>query len=149
MYSLVRELWLPKPLPFVFKFFERPENLSLLTPKNLSFAVRTPSPVPMHKDARISYGIRVLGQPLDWVSRITVYDPPYRFVDEQETGPYSYWHHEHSFQVKDNGTLVRDEVQYSISYGWMGRLAHVLFVRRELNHIFDYRAKTLRRLLAS
>ncbi len=44
-------------------------------------------------------------------------------------------------------TLIRDRVRYAIPYGPLGRLAHRLFVRRDLERIFDYRATAFARLV--
>jgi ligand-binding SRPBCC domain-containing protein len=34
---------------------------------------------------------------------------------------------------------VIDEVQYSLPFGVLGQIVHVLKVRRDVNRIFDYR----------
>ena len=92
-YTLKRELWVDQPLEKVFPFFERPENLALITPPRLAFRLLTPSPVQMEQGRVIDYTIRVLGKQVRWRSIISTYCPPHSFVDEQLLGPYSFWHH--------------------------------------------------------
>ncbi|MDB6029984.1 MAG: hypothetical protein JWM16_322 [Verrucomicrobiales bacterium] len=130
------ELWLPKPLEEVFTFFADAQNLEKITPPWLSFWIVSPRPIAMKQGTLIDYKLRLKGFPLRWQSEISVWDPPHCFVDEQRKGPYRRWRHEHRFQPKDGGTLVRDEVQFA---AWGGRIVERLFVEKDLKRIFDYR----------
>lgn len=145
VYRLFRQQWVPRPIEEVFAFFDRPENLSLITPPSLRFRLLTPSPIPMHQGAIIDYTIRLMGIPLRWTTYIALYEPPHRFVDIQIRGPYSFWHHTHRFDSVSGGTRITDEVLYVLPYGPLGRLAHALWVRRYLDHIFDYRRQYIAR----
>ncbi len=51
----------------------------------------------MRTGARIGYQLRIRGVPIRWESEITAWEPPDCFVDEQRSGPYRQWIHEHSF----------------------------------------------------
>lgn len=143
LYRLYREQVVPKPLEEVFAFFDRPENLNLLTPPELDFRILTPSPVPMHQGAMIDYSIRLWGIPVRWTSYIAVYEPPYRFVDVQLRGPYSFWYHLHKFQYLGGNTLIVDEVLHLPPFGLPGRLFYKLWIRPRLDYIFDYRRKRI------
>ena len=134
---------LPFPRERVFDFFSRAENLELLTPPWLSFKILTPVPIRMCEGALIDYRLRVRGIPLGWRSEITVWDPPYRFVDEQRRGPYRAWIHEHRFTEVDGGTRVEDHVRYAVLGG---SLVDRLFVAPDIRRIFDYRQQRLREL---
>jgi ligand-binding SRPBCC domain-containing protein len=74
-----------------------------------------------------------------WTTCISEYDPPHRFVDVQLKGPYSFWHHTHTFEAKGEGTLIRDEVRYALPFGPLGEIAHAMMVKRQLNTIFNFR----------
>lgn len=143
LYRLYREQVVPKPLEEVFSFFDRPENLNVLTPPELDFRILTPSPVPMHQGALIDYSIRLWGIPTRWTSYIAVYEPPYRFVDVQIRGPYSFWYHLHKFQYNGDNTLIVDEVLHLPPFGPLGRLFYRLWIRPRLEYIFDYRRKKI------
>lgn len=143
MYALHYQQIIARPRDRVFAFFERPENLARITPPSLGFVIRTPSPIVMARGLEIDYTIRILGIPIPWRSRIARYEPPHAFVDEQLRGPYAFWRHTHRFLEVAQGTCVIDEVEYAIPGGPLGRLAHTLYVRRELERIFEYRAKAL------
>lgn len=140
MYVLETSVWLPRPIDEVFAFFADAYRLEDITPPWLHFHVLTPKPIPMFAGAKIDYRLRLHGVPLKWRTEISVWDPPHRFVDRQLIGPYRLWHHEHTFESRDAGTLVRDEVKY-ISRG--GPIIHSLFVRRDLEKIFGYRRDRL------
>jgi len=133
-------LFLPSPRDVVFAFFSDASNLQSLTPPWLNFSILTPLPIPMQVGTLIDYRLRIRGIPLRWQSRISVWDPPERFVDEQTHGPYRRWRHEHVFELVEGGTLCRDLVDYEV-YG--GVLVNLVFVRPDLRKIFKFRQDKL------
>ena len=139
-YVLETELWLPRPLDEVFEFFADAHRLEDITPPWLNFQVLSPKPVPMFAGTVINYRLRLRGLPLKWRSEISVWEPPYRFVDRQLIGPYRWWHHEHTFVEQQDGTLVKDRVDYGVPGGG---LIHNLLVKRELERIFRYRQERM------
>lgn len=139
-YVLETEQFLPRPRAEVFELFSDAFELEGLTPPWLRFHVKTPPPIRMAEGAEIDYRLRVRGVPLAWRSRITVWEPPHRFVDEQLRGPYRWWRHEHRLEQVEGGTLCCDHVEYQV-YG--GRLVEALFVRHDLRRIFEFRSLRL------
>jgi ligand-binding SRPBCC domain-containing protein len=135
-----------RSLPNTFKVFEDPYNLAKITPPWLNFRVTSTERVQMRKGAEIQYVIRWLRVPVRWETIITEYDPPHRFVDEQERGPYTLWRHHHTFEETAEGTQVKDRVEYRLPLGWVGRLVHATVVRRQLLAIFRYRQRELARM---
>ena len=131
--------YINKPLEVVFEFFSKPENLEMITPKSLSFNILTPTPIKMEKGSLIDYTIRLFGVPIHWRTLISDYEPPFRFVDQQIKGPYTFWHHTHTFKLVEGGVEIIDEVKYSLPLGWLGTLAHAIWVRKDLEEIFEYR----------
>lgn len=148
MYVLERRQHLPIPLLRAWEFFSDPRNLARITPPGMGFVIRDPLPDgPIHEGQRITYTVRpILGIPLKWVTLITVSEPPHRFVDTQETGPYSYWHHTHTFTAEGDGTAMHDRVEYELPLGPLGKVAHWLFVKRQLTTIFDHREQVMKEL---
>jgi len=143
VYHLRRQQRVLRPLDEVFAFFDKPENLARITPGWMGFEILTPSPLVMRRGAVIDYALRLGPLPGRWRSMITTYDPPHCFVDEQLSGPYSFWHHTHRFEEIAAGTLVTDHVQYLLPLGPAGKLAHALVVRRMLEGIFDHRTRAV------
>ena len=135
--------YINKPLEVVFEFFSKPENLEMITPKSLSFNILTPTPIKMGKGSLIDYTIRLFGIPIHWRTLISDYEPPFRFVDQQIKGPYTFWHHTHMFQAVEGGVEIIDKVKYSLPLGWLGTLAHAIWVRKDLEKIFKHRKNVI------
>jgi len=143
VHRLERQQFVPRPRDEVFAFFSDARNLEMLTPAFLNFRILTPLPLDMRSGILIDYQIRLGGIPMRWRTRIETFEAPVRFVDVQLAGPYRNWHHVHEFQDAPGGTLVVDRVTYALPFGFLGALAHRLFVRRALERIFDYRQQRL------
>lgn len=145
-YQLIREQWLPQDLEATFAFFSRPENLQEITPPFLGFHI-VRAEKELHAGSLIEYKLKIRGVPMRWLTEIEIWEPPFRFVDNQLRGPYKLWHHEHRFAEKDGGTLISDRVDYALPFGVLGQLAHRLMVRRDVEGIFDFRQQRLTELL--
>jgi ligand-binding SRPBCC domain-containing protein len=148
VHTLRREQRLARPIGEVFRFFGDARNLEAITPPLLRFRVLTPDPIPMGPGALIRYRLRVRGMPVGWLTAIREWDPPHRFVDEQVRGPYALWHHTHTFERDgEDATIMRDEVRYALPLGPLGEIARRLFVGRDVEEIFDFRARKIVELL--
>lgn len=137
---LEREQLVRRPKDEVFAFFADPSNLERITPPSLRFAIVTPGPIPMRAGTVIDYRLRLLGVPFAWRTLIESYEPGRSFVDVQVRRPYRLWRHLHEIEERPAGTLVKDRVEYALPLGPLGRIAHGLFVRRQLDRIFDFRS---------
>ncbi len=140
IFNFSTELWLPHPREEIFDFFADAHNLQVLTPPWLNFEILTPRPIPMHAGALIDYQLRLRGMPVRWRTEITEWQPPFGFVDEQKRGPYRQWIHRHRFEEKDGGTFCQDDVRYAVPGG---AIVNILFIRREVAMIFEFRRKKL------
>lgn len=147
IYTLETNVTLSRPLDVVFAFFADAGNLESITPPELSFEIETPLPIDMRTGARIDYRMHLYGVPFRWRTLISAWEPGRRFVDEQLSGPFSVWIHEHRFDaISPSATRIRDVVRYRLPLDPFGRLAHPL-VRAKLDHIFRYREERVRSLL--
>ncbi len=146
-YLLAREQWLDRPIDEVFAFFGDAANLEAITPPWLGFSVQTSMPITMRAGTLIEYRLLWHRLPMRWKTVIEAWEPPHRFVDRQLKGPYRLWHHTHTFVSRDGGTSIRDEVRYRLPFGLLGTAMHRLRIRRDLDAIFDYRARRVGELL--
>ena len=135
---------LPLDRDTVFPFFADAANLEVITPPELQFRILTPPPIAMQPGTLIRYRLRLMGVSFHWLTRITEWDPPHGFVDEQLKGPYRTWVHRHRFLPVAEGTQVDDEVTYDLPLFPLGEIAAPL-VARQVRRIFLYRAEAIRR----
>ena len=147
MHTIECELVVPASLEDTFRVFEDPYNLARITPPWMGFEILTPD-LQMREGLEIDYRFRWLGLPMTWKTLITLYRPPYVFVDEALRSPYAVWCHRHEFEETDDGTLVRDHVDYALPLGPVGRLVHAAVVARQVKQIFAYRQNKILELLS-
>jgi len=145
-YIFRAQQFVPRPLLEVFDFFSKAENLQRLTPPWLHFRILNVDPTPVQAGTLIEYSLRWRIFPLHWTTEIVEWNPPTRFVDVQLKGPYKLWHHQHGFIAENNGTRITDQVQYLLPFSVLGRIAHQLKVRRDIEHIFQYRKQVVDQL---
>ncbi len=150
LYTLKKTQFLPITLKEAWNFFSTPANLAKITPEHMGFHIRYMSGgTKMYTGQIIRYTVRVLPYfAVNWVTEITHVDEPFYFVDEQRFGPYTLWHHQHHFKEVPGGVEMTDEVNYVIPLGLLGRIAHWLFVGREVNAIFAHRYAVLEKYFA-
>ena len=143
-YSLSASQIITADLGRTWAFFSDPANLRRITPAALGFEMRT-APEPTHEGQLIEYTVRpVAGIPLHWRTRIEAVDAPRTFTDVQLKGPYRRWVHRHTFTAVDGGTRIDDHIEYELPFGPLGRLAHHLAVKAQLNAIFAFRTEAVR-----
>lgn len=70
---------------------------------------------------------------------ISQYDAPHRFVDEQESGPFRRWWHEHRFESVADSTLMTDVVEFESPAGSVGRLVNTLVLTRYMTKLLKQR----------
>lgn len=146
-YILERELVIELPRLEVFSFFADAANLERITPPELSFHIVTQQPIAIREGTLIDYKLRMRGIPMKWRTEISVWEPPYCFVDRQLSGPYRQWIHTHTFtEIDADTTLMNDEVRYRLPLEPLGDAAHFI-VRRELEYIFDFRQRAVSEIL--
>ncbi|MBB5805733.1 ligand-binding SRPBCC domain-containing protein [Saccharothrix ecbatanensis] len=73
-------------------------------------------------------------------SRISAFDPPRFFVDEQVRGPFKRWHHAHHFDPDGHGgTVMRDVIDFAAPLGPLGIAAERLVLNRYMPRLINLR----------
>lgn len=142
-YSFKQVQILPVTPAVAWQFFSDPANLARITPPDLGFRVISLyHGNHIYPGQLIEYKVSpVAGISLYWMTEITHVKELEYFVDEQRYGPYSLWHHQHHFREVHQGVEMTDIVHYRIPFSFLGDIANSLFVKRRLQHIFEYRRK--------
>jgi ligand-binding SRPBCC domain-containing protein len=135
--------FLPINLNEAWDFFSNPSNLEKITPTKMGFnIISTHHGSVMYAGQIIEYNVKpLMGIPLYWMTEITQVVPKKYFIDEQRFGPYTLWHHQHHFTEVEGGVEMTDIVHYKLPLGFIGRLTNNIFVKKQLNEIFQYRFK--------
>ena len=147
MFIFKRTQFLPISINEAWDFFSCPTNLSIITPKKLGLTIKGNLDYVYVKEGDIiNYTVRpLLGIPMKWKTKILSVNAPHHFIDKQLKGPYKFWEHKHTFEEKDGGVLMTDEVYYQLPFSVIFSIFNGL-VKNKLNHIFDYRTKKLNQI---
>ncbi|WP_312900111.1 SRPBCC family protein [Chryseobacterium taichungense] len=144
-HRLFREQQLNCDIDTAWKFFSSAKNLSKITPEDMKFIVLTKfENDEIYEGMIIDYFVSPLfGIKLKWKTEIIQVSFRKSFTDFQKKGPYKLWNHHHEFIENENGVLMKDTVDYKLPFGFLGEIAHKIFVKNKLQHIFDYRFNVL------
>ena len=142
-YRIKTSQWFKQDKQEVFNFFSEAKNLETITPPWLNFKVTRMNSPKIQSGTLLDYKIKLHGIPLGWRTLIESWEPQKSFVDTQLKGPYSVWHHTHTFNKCLEGTMVHDEVIYKLPLGRLGEMVREVWVVNDLNKIFGFRRDTL------
>jgi len=90
-----------------------------------------------------------LGARMRLMSKITQFDAPWSFEDEQIAGPFQSFWHRHEFSTKNGVTVMTDLVRYRSPFGFLGTLVERVFLDRYVRALLVRRAAHLRALAES
>ena len=141
IYRINRTQFLPITLSEAWEFFSTPKNLAKITPEHMGFQILYISGGDKtYAGQIIQYKVNVLPEiKINWVTEITQVKKLHHFIDEQRFEPYALWHHQHQFKEVKGGVEMMDEVNYALPLGWLGGMAHWIFVKGEVCRIFEHR----------
>ena len=150
MHFLRQTQTLPVSREKLWYFISIPQNLNEITPPKMAFKIVGELPKSAYAGLLLEYKVKipVLGW-TSWLTEIKYVTDGYSFMDEQRVGPYKLWLHTHTLEDVEGGTKMTDEIHYQMPFGPLGVIAHVLFVKRTLRQIFDYRREKLDEIFPS
>lgn len=76
--------------------------------------------------------------------KITEYERPHRFVDEQTSGSFQRLKHLHEFKPTPEGTLMTDRFEFEAPFGILGQTVDALFLQRYLRRLLTHRITELK-----
>ena len=159
------EQWVPAPVERVFAFFADPHNLPRIMPPAMGTKLVKLNLVPPRFAAgqaplgtlrmagagtEMTVAFRVIPYlPVHerWLVRITEFSLNEYFHDMQKQGPFHCWEHTHTFEpmMRDGimGTLLRDEVEYDVGFGMVGRGLETAIFQNIFRATFNYRRRAV------
>ncbi len=177
LYTFHSERWFPCRIELVFAFFANPNNLPRLMPawqraRIEEAACAPPPPRPLATDpglrlnslaagvgSRITLSFRPFPYSpirIPWEAEIAEFEWNDHICDVQIRGPFSLWRHYHRMSSETRadesgklteGTLFRDDIEYSLPYGPLGALTQRLFIAPQLDATFNCRQQRTQELL--
>ncbi|MCF8233638.1 MAG: SRPBCC family protein [Bacteroidales bacterium] len=144
-YQITYKQKLPASLDEVWDFISTPANLKKITPGYMGFDITSGGRLEkMYPGMIISYKVSpIFGIKMVWVTEITQMHKKEYFVDEQRSGHYAMWHHQHKIEEIEGGVLMTDIVSYKPPLGFLGAIANSLLIRKQLDEIFEFRRKAM------
>lgn len=105
--------------------------------------------------AGVTSGLIGLGETVTWrakhfgfwqhlTSKITEFDRPRYFVDEMVRGAFKRFRHEHHFEPTNSGTIMTDNFDYTCSFGFLGKLADMLFLQNYMTNLLLERNRVIK-----
>ncbi|MFD2785969.1 SRPBCC family protein [Hymenobacter rubripertinctus] len=77
-------------------------------------------------------------------SKVTEYEAPRYFCDEMQRGAFKRMRHEHHFEARGSGTLMRDVFEFASPLGFLGQAVDALVLRRYLRRFLVARGRMLK-----
>ncbi len=81
--------------------------------------------------------------------KISNYNRPFIFRDEQTKGIFNYFRHDHLFESKDGKVLMTDVFEYQSPLGFLGRMADSLFLKKYMTNLLLQRNKVIKEFAES
>lgn len=128
----------------VWKFHERHDVLRLLTPPWQPIQVIRREGglgVSAITEFRMSLG----PLPLTWLARHTECEEYKFFTDEQLSGPFEFWRHQHLFDSEANKTRLTDAITFAMPGGEVVEFVTSWLVQAQLDAMFRYRHDVTKR----
>ena len=146
--QIIREITIQEDMEKIWDFMSSPKNLEKITPEEMTFKITSENTdEKMYPGMIISYKVTpIKGIPMEWITEITQVQQNKFFIDEQRIGPYKMWHHQHIFEKTHFGIKMKDIVTYVPPFGIIGKIANGLFIKNQVNKIFDFRTVALKKI---
>jgi len=139
MTTIIKSVLILAPIEAVFDFHTDTNNLALISPPWVKSKVVRQSGEGLGKIIEletVQYNIF----PSHWVVKIDEYDRPVRITDLMLSGPMKYFRHARTFsQPSAEYTLMEDHLEYEPPFGFIGRIADKLSVKKMMEDMFNYR----------
>ncbi len=141
MPMFVKSVLIDAPVEEVFRFHEREDALSLLTPAfPLVQVIRRTGGI--GNGARVELRVGVFR----WVALHTSYEKNRLFEDRQIQGPFAKWVHRHEFEPAGTGTRLTDRIEYQLPGGPVVNRLFGWIVKPGLDNTFSHRHRVTKEI---
>jgi ligand-binding SRPBCC domain-containing protein len=98
----------------------------------------------MQLDETVTWEAVHFGVKQQLTTRITQLTRPVHFRDEMVKGAFKRFQHDHYFEAKDGGTVMRDIFCYETPFGIFGSLFDILALKRHMTKFLEEKNRTIK-----
>jgi len=143
MPTFTHRIELDHPVERVFDWHTRPGAFQRLSPPWQNVRIRAMDGG-LEVGSRVVLGLRKGPAELRWEVEHTELEPNRLFVDEQRSGPFAHWRHEHRFSDLGGGrSALEDVVEWAPPLGSLGQTFSGPFIHSTLERLFGFRSRRL------
>lgn len=128
--------------------------------RSIDFHVESTSQTKEKAVAGCTTGLIGLGEEVTWVAKhfgvrqrltakIVQFDRPTHFRDSMVAGAFRRFDHDHHFVRAAGQTVMKDVFDYTTPFGWLGRLADILFLKRYMTNFLETRNQHIKAMAES
>ncbi len=115
--------------------------------KEVAIAGRKTGLIEMNES--VTWRAKHLGFYQNLTSKITEFQKPNFFVDEMQKGAFKEFKHEHHFTELNGITVMTDIFNYQSPFGFLGRLADKLFLKKYMTNFLIERNRIVKEFAES
>ncbi|NBI28201.1 SRPBCC family protein [Chengkuizengella marina] len=143
------------PIIKISMFINAPPKVCFDLARSIEVHVKTTTQTKERVVAGRSSGMIELHESVTWeavhfgirqrlTAKITEFDSPNLFVDEQVSGAFKRFKHTHKFISYQGGTHMIDIFDYTAPFGLVGKLADIIFLKRYMRKFLTTRNEALK-----
>ena len=147
MYYFERSVLIKCPIEKAFAFHSDTNNLTKISPSSVKVKILKID-LPLKLNSVVELIVTQFGFfKSHWKVRLAEFEEYSIIGDLQEKGPFKYWYHRHCFEEENGFTKMTDKLEYDLPMGILGRIAHLLFVRKMIEKQFEFRHSKTKEVL--
>lgn len=145
MESFEARVELPCTIEAAFDLVTRPEGIKKISPPEMGlYFVNAPEKYEL--GTKVEFKVQAMGLVREIAHEVTAFDDPNSFIEEQISGPFRHWIHEHVVEAREGGgCVVIDRIQFLPPGGVAGMIMTASKILENLEDGFDYRHEQLER----
>ncbi len=145
MKKLIQTSLIKCDLEDLFNFHRDSNNITKITPKNIKVKLLIDD-TQTYEGKIVKLKTTKFFIPTFWEVKIEKLQSPNLLVDLAVKSPFKYWKHQHIFTKKGNMCELRDEIEFELPFGFLGKIVEP-FIELDIKNMFEYRHKKTKELL--
>ena len=142
MEEVLEEVVVDHPPEVVFDFFTQPHRVLGVSDPSVG-ATLISGPKRLTEGSEVELKLVAFGMPQTIRNRVSEFDAPSRFVEQQADGPLTSYDHEHRFEPSGTGTKVVDAIRFEPPGGLAGLILSGEKIADQLADSIAYRNRAL------